>query len=357
MTSKDKRNMKKVLISVLIPMVFAGCSKLDEVSQEIHYTVDSVSTKATATTTESINQKDQTFAINAYADSAYQDPGTKVSYSAGEYFSGLVAKHDGTKWNTTEAKYWINGVNLRFWSYAPVTAKGERTITAPGMLASKLSFTYKVPAPNGTSDATDEEDLIFAYNSEIRSFSSDGTMKGSKSQYVDIHFYHALSQIMFAVSPDDGSFDVDGLEIESIKLANTYDSASCEFNGEAHTFTWSSYGSKTDYAQTLQAGFKTLPDGWTAGTYKDSKNEYKLYNCTNAFFMIPQSVADVKLSVTFKRLSDNTTITKDITLDGQWQAGKYYKYKISAKTLNNTILFGVTVTEWKEGEINIDVES
>ena len=332
-----------ILMAVVVSMTTSSCSSIDPYtsSRPIRVKVSTEATKSSPITDDNLSS----FQIIAVADDKWHDNRDGSQYEAGVYFKATANK-DGSNWNLGE-HLWLNNVNLHLWCFSPVlddsdpySAEGGRlSITPPSAGSDVLLFSYRLPNHVDGSDATNQKDIVFAGNSEKRVFKGDGSFDsqnctGSGSdENVDITFYHPLSEIQFAVSPDDGTFDTGGLKIVDIAISNIAGSGECSFS-LPKTFEWTLGERNKTYNQTVDATFDTKPDGWKESEFGDDKT---LYTFSNSFFMIPQELTDAVLSVTFERRGDESRVTKDVNLfdkgDNIWAPGKYYKYKISATHL------------------------
>ena len=360
-----ERVMKHLSLFAAIVLSVTGlqsCTKNDPSasSKPIMLRVNTIDTKGSTITTGNLKK----FQIIAIADGGWHD--NEGNYSAGVYFTDQAVK-SGSTWNMG-SHFWLNNVNLHFWSFAPVGTEpysaedGRLSITPPSVSSDKLSFSYALPTPSPGSDATNQKDIVFAGNSEKRSYKADGSLDSSSSRdddNVDIVFYHPLSEIQFAISPTDGSFDIEGLGIKAITIKNICGSGSCQFTIPS-TFAWTpDTGDKNDYSQNCNTVFNntnTEPTGWSKGNFTDSEsNTQTMFVYDNPFFMIPQTLSGANnLSVTFVKKSDGTEINKEVTLGDTWKPSRYYKYKLSAKTLGHDVEFSATILPWDEIPVEIN---
>lgn len=349
-----------IAMVIVLSMTISACSEVIDhfaSSRPIRFRLESVKTRSTPITTSSLTE----FHLVAIADGSYHD--NARDYSSGMYFEDRVSK-SGEEWIMSEDHFWLNQVNLHFWCWSPSddaldsAAEGLLSVSMPSAGSNSLSFSYSMPESVDGNDASNQKDIVFAGNSESRTFGGDGGITGhssSNAKYsrndneVDIVFHHALSEICFAVSPDDGSFDTEAIGIDKVTLSNIHGSGNCTFTLPS-TFNWSVSGTDKQYSQNYDATFGTLPSGWTSGTFKDNGGDsHLIYTCSNAFLVIPQTLSGAVLSVTFRRLDDDSTIVKEKVLDNDtWRAGEYYKYKIGAKNLGHDIDFSAMVMDWEE---------
>ena len=350
--------------AILISMTgLQSCTKNEPSAstRPITLKVNTINTKGSTITEDNLNR----FQIIAIADGGWHD--NEGNYSAGVYFTDQAVK-SGSTWNMG-SHFWLNNVNLHFWSFSPVgsdldtPAEGLLSIKTPSAGENSISFSYALPTTSpGSDDASNQKDIVFAGNSETRTFNGSGALSSSSSRNdsnVDIDFYHPLSEIQFAISPTDGSFDIEGLGIKAITIKNICGSGSCQFTIPS-TFAWTpDTGDKNDYSQNCNTVFNstsTAPTGWSKGNFTDSEsNTQTMFVYDNPFFMIPQTLSGTNnLSVTFVKKSDGTEINKEVTLNDSWKPSRYYKYKLSAKTLGHDVEFSATILPWDEIPVEIN---
>lgn len=306
-----------------------------------------------------------------FASPCWQFRNKGVSYDSG---SG--------KWGIEGEPTWFNGITTTFWCWDNATqsliSSGNVAIsdyeTTRGTKPGCLYFSYNLPASTAATtktDADNQHDIIFAHNGELRTFDEGGSIVSSASsgsrtdEYVDIVFYHALSEILFTVSPDDGTFDK-SIKIVDISFDNVYTSGSSIFDNSKTTvdakFAWTPGSSKASYAQTYNADFSSFenaasaPDSlgeWRKESYSQESETYVLYTSDNKFFMIPQELpADAQLTVTFEKDGVQTTKSADITGD-TWRAGKYYKYKLNYSDSGEEMKFSLSLVDWNSIPVDL----
>lgn len=355
--------MNKHLITlVAMSILTVSCGKMDEAHRKgtIGVRVSASETKSEVITTHGLEVLGG-FVLSAYVDDEYYDYSVNPSRKEGDAGVYLQPSDNNTanvhfhtgQWTIDNNKNWVADVNTRFYCHAP--AEMTHAAGGTGGVRSNIvhrwnsadhedetSFSYAMPQAGQfnpiSGDLIDAEnctDLLFAY--------ADRYYDGHED-YVDMFFRHALSRITFCVSPDDGSFDKT-LSIKSIALKSIPKSGNCVFAGKSGSFTWSGLGEAADYAQSYNASFKSLPAGWSKGTFTRDSENYTIYTANNSFFCIPHSLSGAQMSIVF--IDNGEEITRTVTLPADtWEAGKYYKYKIAATVLGRTIKVDVTLDEW-----------
>lgn len=355
------KNLNSLFLCVL---VLAGCQKdLFHNGNIISVKVSaSYNTKSAATTTSSL-QTSGGFMMDAWLDDKSYDKSGATPVELNQHYiqAGSTANvvMSSGKWQIVGEPCWVADTKTRFWCWHPIEVNG-REIDDLSAGATSLSFSYKIPTPSATKGATNSQDLIFAYAAqEYKEILANSS--------VDITFHHALSQIRFAVSTTDGSFD-SRLKIKNISIDNIFSSGDCVFTGDGSgtgSFVWSNQDdfishetlpSVEPFGENYDASFKTVPvSGWTSGTYSTTSGTFDIQTCTNAFYMIPQTLTSAAtITVVFEDETmdpDEATIsvTKPLGTD-TWEADKYYTYKIAATVIGRKIHMDIILEEWSDRE-------
>lgn len=348
--------------------LFASCEKISGLSSPtpILVSVDRVDkTRSHAITDDNFKSTDG-FIMDAYVGDYYTDPENKTGVvnpweenAGGKYFTASV-QYTGGQWVMAE-HYWIKNTPTTFWCYAPITTKVPSTWSfsdPESVNANTRQFSFNMPhgqsADGKYIDADKADDLIFAYKEQ--------NYVGN-NQFVNLTFHHALSQIVFCVSPDDGSYDKN-LVIKDISITLIPTTGSCTFNGEPDNpapekyFTWESLGNEGNVSQTYAASFASAPLGWDIEDIIDEntgQHSKTLYSSKNNFFIIPFSLDDyprAEVSITFTDPNGDRVVSKPLeTPDkpsaGVFGAGYYYRYKIGATDLGRDINLSVSLADWK----------
>lgn len=394
------------MLSVMVILV--SCTEID-VDYDYDTTIKLLvntegSTKGTVTTTD-VLKASGAFSMMAYLSDKYtqredvsnpkspvipDDPAVPVEEGGapklfgnvdGAYFNKIVTlSKDG--WTISDNPKWVSGVDTYFWAWHPVTIPDNRRVISDpeddkttvfpedpkdpdsprSPKTGKLSFSYTTPTPDGATDADRAEDLLFAYSKKRFVEKKDLT---DSDKTINITFHHALSQVRFCVSTDDGSFD-ESLKIKSISISNLATSGNASFtdsgnaennqyaydtsHGSYDKFVWTGQAGTATFGQTYNADFSTSTvSGWTKGSYTKDTHTYNLYTCENVFFMIPQTVTSSnKITVVFDYEGEDITKTIDIadSTGNIWLGDYYYTYKIKATTLGRDIDFSVSLVGW-----------
>ncbi len=407
MTRFNRSLAGPAIIMAAFVTIMAGCEK--EESQQlasasripIRISVNAAgSTKSEAMTTPKL-EASEGFALDVWTDDSwyyYDDDGKRIGdeQPAGQYINsnGKVnvvyssAHHHDTGrsddmvtdgWYISddsgiETYNWITSVRMRFWAMYPKNAdvdsetEGIRVITtSPTSGSDEMEFEYTLPKHKDGYDATNQKDLLFAYNDVVKTNKNGSNMLSADEDNIDLTFNHPLSEIRFCVSPDDGTFDT-GLKIKSIGIWYIPKSGTCVFHGngkikpgegETPMFEWVPSTDLERYSQQYNVMFDTKPSGWTASEYGSEGKQ--LYTCENAFRVIPHKTSEYAMIVI--NISDDILGERQIQVQFNngfpdcdvWKPGHYYTYKINATTIGREIAASVSLFDWTDRQSTIPI--
>lgn len=339
-------HIQVLLAAVILIACLAGCGKMDGKRSTISFRIASVATKGQIVTTENISTVYPSFKTDVWVA-----PEDLEKTEADEHYidNETVTYNEETKyWDLENEERWLGGINLCFWSWAPIDAKTKGNLHFLGNPSNTgnryLSFNYYLPTPDPEGrgqDVTNQSDLLFAFN-----YQDDSSASGE----VHIHFYHALSWIRFLVNKQDGTFG-ENLEIQDISLNNVYSSGDCEFRPYEdlfiEKFAWTPGLTKQSFKQNF-----TIADNFVPKTDNPKKDGDYVSSSSLAFMMIPQTIpSDASVTITFVRTSDNSTIERTAFFKDAdtWKPGYYYTYKINAAGLDTPIDFTIEYVDWIDG--------
>ena len=270
-------------------------------------------TRGSEITTENISE----FYIKAFAKDGWKE--NDIEQTKGEYFPSVKVTKSSGVWTMATEQYWINGRNIRFWSWhgaEPAYYGGGTTTGGETQIKN-----YHV---DPTADVADQKDVIVAYNSTLRKLNEDKTGM-TEGDTINIHFRHALSKILFDVTEVAGT-------VGDITLSNVY--------------------SKGDCTITAPSDYPVFDWGLTQNT-----PVYYTASASDVLFLIPQELkansgTGTKGAATMSVVINGAVlgpvaIDKNGTEPVEWKAGKYYKYKIT----KSSIL--VYSDDWTDGSSEI----
>ena len=415
------RSFSKIVCPILLGLAVVSCSRQEAERYSdgiIRVRVDSEGSKSSVVTTDGLKTNPGRFVMEAYVDrDVFTDPeGQHAHTRVGNAYFGPTSKlyenvvYNGSVdpavwqlsyWDPGKASaspcYWVSSEgNMSFWSWVKLQKSTDDIsidrensalyLTSPNVDETKgvkMVFDYTLPTPTAETDpsatsfvdATNQEDVVLSYwQDALQPLDPEAeTPEYPDHQDVWVHFYHALSQIRFAFSNDDGSFE-NGLQIKSIAISEVASGGTCTFWGNlamnefvkfekqasnsgrdvASLFDWSALQTgktyRQDYGVTVSSGTSEYAD-WTKGSYVKESTAHNLFTCQNVFMMIPQTLtssACVRLTVFDPDKPEGQKEQEFVSylkpLGATWEAGKYYTYKLNYQ--NNQISFKLHLVDW-----------
>lgn len=310
-----KKTIRTILMAAGIIAAMASCKKneIDHTGSDnsIGFIVEAADTKGSAITNGNITTDCSSFKCDVWMASA------PISPLQQHYVTNGTVSYAGSAWKfttPTEQPKWINGIETQFWAWAPESLSPSDMAAN----ASQISFNYTLPDANGTSDATNQKDILFAYSTKTfhRANPSDAE--------VTITFKHALPQLNFTVVAES----IGAIDITSLKIENVASGGAFTFS-KAEEFTCTPSG-KATYSQNNPF------DGASEGMLKGQK----AFTTVDNFFMIPQTLgSEAKITVT----RSNGEILS-AALNETWGSGTTYNYKLAFNEHELT----VTLVSWTD---------
>ena len=207
-------------------------------------------------------------------------------------------------WTYSPLKYWPNneGDYVDFYGYTSVP-------TSFTWGTKHESFTYTLPSAAG-----DQQDLIFAQ--------ALGQKKQSVNGSVNLHFYHALSAVLFKIAtlPEDISLDNLTVTLNNVKSKGT-----CEISNvnNALSFSWDTENEGTqNYSQIFSSSDGKYVDGESLSTIDDE----------TAFMMIPHTFGkDASMDISFKIGDVDYSFNHPLVIGNNtgWNPNTKYTYKLT----------------------------
>lgn len=329
------KNAKTLLLAAGILAAAVSCTQ--DVTPKrvtdaaIGITVDADQTRSAEITSENIATELGEFTCDIWLESDNYEGLSgympTIPPASQHYVNNATVKYSDGKWQFegTKQPTWVHGITSQFWAWAPKTVATRTFTTAPAANAASVAFSYTLPAANGTTDATNQKDLLFAYYE--KKFDDEKYQAGTAGMDTDarLEFKHALAEVRFIVEASAAS-DID---IKAVKIENVATSGAFTF-GKTGTYSCTATGNGT-YGQSNP--FTGAKAGTAAGK--------SVFATANNFFMIPQTLqATTKVTITLTDGSELSANIKGIKAD--WESGKVYTYLLSV--LGNELV--VTLHNW-----------
>lgn len=223
-------------------------------------------------------------------------------YNTTDLFNGTEVNKSGSNWTYNPTQYWKEG-SWKFGAYAP---KGEGAITPEWSYESGLTLTVN-------SDATHQNDLIYADATANVTPGEDGTLEGTDN--VSLNFKHLLSKLAFKFTKDPQSLGAMTVTMSNFVVAGI-----------------------TTNGQWIAGAQQTLNDDPTpvVGNYSDAAGVIDKDNGVQTawFYVIPQTVKAFAITADVEVKNGAGDIIKDGTISASvpttditsWSAQYQYLY-------------------------------
>ena len=336
----EKMKLKTIETFLIAAGVIAAAASCDKntlpggtaISTPIGISVSTAGTRGSALTTENIATSCGEFVCDIWLNSdKYEElSGYMPTITPGSqhYVDKATVKYTDGQWKFDSEKQptWVHNIQSQFWAWAPKEVSSRSIAVPPTANAEKITINYGLPMPNGTTDATRQQDLIFAYAE--KTFNAEATTPDAT---IDLEFKHALAEIRFMVEAGSASdIDITSVKFEGVKATGIL--------GFYKDGSFSCFTAGPDYTVGQSSPFTGAVAGTAAGK--------SVFVTTNNFFMIPQDLqATTKVTITLANGSELSANIKDI--QESWESGKYYTYLLSKSS--NSMKLNVTLVDWEDG--------
>lgn len=321
--------MKKILFAAVAAMAITGCSQNEEIEKaaqpvEIGFgTIVKTTTRAVVTNKANLGN----FKVHSYITGATYD-GTALGNA---YMNGVLYEtSDNLTWtknaDDTKTYYWpsASDKSVQFFAY-PSALVTDFSAPATGY----PSFTYTVAA-------ADQKDLVVAHE-QNKTATSDGVDNGS----LTLGFKHILSRINFAYVP--GASDLT-YTVSAIKIAGIT-GGKAKYSFDATNGQWDlADGTSQEYTYTVTQSSTLVTD----------KSYYLLGDESASLMLLPQSVADKVITVTYKSQDANGVVVfegdKTVTLpaNSKWEVGQNVLYILTLPAGGTEMTVVPAVSDWGE---------
>lgn len=227
----------------------------------------------------------------------------------------------------TDGTITITPFNNNKLTYSPTPVPGKWTYTG-GTETWIDSFTYSFYAvypynasnafsQNGNSVVFSAEAIYPTKQTDYLVFAESGNHSyyNSKGGKVTLEMAHSCARLQFQIINDSGR----DIEITDARLSGFYTTGDCTLSISAQnkpSISWATTGTKDgNFVAELEFPYQIS---------KSSTSAIDLYKAD--IIAIPQNASPV-YSISYKIGSE--TFTKSVTLNGQWEAGKKYLYKMT----------------------------
>lgn len=320
--------MKKVYIFALAGLL-ASCSNEEVEEAKVATSISfqpvaksALISRADATTTENIKNKD--FVVYAFTQNDELYMGKPTGSGLGnEPIEGVKIHYakDAEMWNYASEKdraFWPMEP-LNFYAFCPAPNPGNEDYVAHMTADLGRHITYQVP-----EEADNDLDLLLA--------KTEGVERTTANGKVNLAFQHALSQVVFKVSPKADNLEIELTEVTFHNM-KTKGQMDLEPNDDLSTDKWKS----------SELGDLTLKCNSNGGSVKVKSGESKVIG---ARFFIPQTITRWEGNSSIETAKKNgefyMSLMCKIKQNGKYICGSDHEY-------TKVYMISSAIKEWKPG--------
>lgn len=227
-------------------------------------------------------------------------------------------------------RFWVGGKTHKFYAVYPM----EAYVSEDGILT--------VTGFDSSHTGADAIDLMTAFHSRVTS----EDLNQQDVAAVSFKFKHELSRVNVKVKAENTSVTVNGLKIYGISDVGTLTK---NYNDNNDNSLWS-----LNEAITAENTSFVVSDGFVLGELEVWER-----NAFGDMLLIPQSLENAKLDISYKYAGDTSDRTSTINLKTAtttgWEAGTSYNYSITINGLSD-ISITVSVNPWEEENTSVSWE-
>lgn len=322
--------MKKILLAAVAALAFVGCTQNEEIEKLGDKAEIKVGTVVRSGTRAAVTTDDNFKNFTVYAYTANTEDITTTGKGLGNaYMNGIAYSKSDAGWTTTGGTfYWPLNKVMQFFAYPSPTTPVVTTYQAPEVGYPHFSFAV-------AAKAEDQTDLVVA-NETVNARPSDNKLL--------LTFKHILTRINFSYKPEDTNYTY---TITGIKI-NSVSGGTAKYTFDTTAGVWDVTGAtSTDYTYPIEMGSTADKDGFLALDKSDG-----------SLMLLPQSVADKTIEITYKTerggyiyFDDTKTVT--LPTGSTWGIGQNIRYKLTLPVGAEAISIDTKVSDWDNEVENV----
>lgn len=264
----------------------------------------------------------------------YED--TDATVDPKNLFDGVeIIYTEESKWHYEGyPRFWVGGKTHKFYAVYPMEPEATSDVSEDGILT--------VTGFNSFRTGANAIDLMTAFHSRVTS----EDLNQQEVAAVSFKFKHELSRVNVKVKAENTSVTVNGLKIYGISDVGTLTK---NYNDNNDNSLWS-----LNEAITAENTPFVVSDDFVLG-----ESEVWERNALGDMLLIPQSLGNAKLDISYKYAGDTTgrisTINLNTATTTGWEAGTSYNYSITINGLSD-ISITVSVNPWEEENTSVSWE-
>lgn len=258
---------------------------------------------------------------------------TETSVNANNLFDGVeIIYTEESKWHYKGyPRFWVGGKTHDFYAVYPIVTS---YVSEQGIIT--------VTDFNSFRTGANAIDLMTAFHSRVTS----EDLNQQDVAAVSFKFKHELSRVNVKVKAVNTPVTVNELKIYGISDVGTLKK---DYNDNNYSSSWS-----LNEAITADNTPFVVSNGFVL-----DESEVWERNAFGDMLLIPQSLVDAKLDISYKYAGDTTDRTSTINLKTatttRWEAGTSYNYSITINGLSD-ISITVSVNPWEEENTSVSWE-
>lgn len=261
---------------------------------------------------------------------------TETSVNANNLFDGVkIIYTEESKWHYEGyPRFWVGGKTHDFYAVYPMEPEAKSDVSDQGIITVTNFDSFQTGA--------NAIDLMTAFYWRVTS----EELNQKDVAAVSFKFKHELSRVNVKVKAINTSVTVNELKIYGISDVGTLKK---DYNDNNYSSSWS-----LNEAITADNTPFVVSDGFVLG-----ESEVWERNAFGDMLLIPQSLENAKLYISYIYAGDTTDRTSTINLNTAtttgWEAGTSYNYSITINGLSD-ISITVSVNPWEEENTSVSWE-
>lgn len=261
---------------------------------------------------------------------------TDATVNPKKLFDGVeIIYTEESKWHYEGyPRFWVGGKTHKFYAVYPMEPEATSDVSEDGILT--------VTGFNSFRTGANAIDLMTAFYWRVTS----EDLNQQDVAAVSFKFKHELSRVNVKVKAENTSVTVNGLKIYGISDVGTLTK---NYNDNNDNSLWS-----LNEAITAENTPFVVSDDFVLG-----ESEVWERNAFGDMLLIPQSLVEAKLDISYRYAGDTSDRTSTINLKTAtttgWEAGMSYNYSITINGLSN-ISITVSVNPWVEENTSVSWE-
>ena len=344
---------KKIFLLVSITALLSSCVEKEIISDasenqsnEITIGDPSIGVKTRATEMWLPELKNSGFQLRAYRTDAGGRAGTT-------YFNSMIS--DLISWNATSLK-WVIGDGSTKYYWPTSDEKIQFYGWANAVSGQDIASQFIAPATTNTASRNPSfsysiQNIVAANQTDLLVVNQTDKTKPTIGGVVQLPFYHALTQINFAVrsSQDNTKIRVKSITLSGVRHSGIFTYSYSDDQNEHEHGTWNTSTSGTQsYSVPCVLNHTLIPgDATSPGTYYNT-----FAAASSALMLIPENANNVQLDIVYEGFDANGVsitgeLNRQVTIDAsKWNANDKILYRMLLPFDQTEIEIEADIQQW-----------